>query len=1108
MYINKDARVKMHNSTVEQNRAQFGAGSAFLLGSFGNLTDSIMRENYAQYDGGAVYIEDATLNIFMVHMVRNLAEARGGGAYVDKNGKFYPTRATFTENSALGEGGALYFGHNSINDVKACQFYSNWAKSSAGAIFITATRDVKVWNGHSDTGNNPESILMNPIVSRCEFINNTVNNSETDTTGNAGAIEIARYGAAVVSGCSFISNKALKGNGGAISADGRNVEISFDRTVFIGNEAKNGGTMYSGLRAQVGVTNSHFRDNVASVDGGVFFLKDTSALKWSTTESRQNQALRNGGVGFVGDSSLLEVTDSLFSLNSASFYGGVLFLTHVKSLSPGGNGYVKVVDVQKSTMKENSAKQGGSVYWPYTNENPESIFLPIDCQLIDNSPSREGLATGTVNVQLNRWWPKVRSGVLVSELAPMQKAPFVETLDYYGRISTLDDVNTCDVRPLERKHLALSSKSLVRENAEVYGGTLVKAVSGVMRFSDLVIKGDINAIYIFDVQCTIGDPVRVNVTVIPCDVGYALSEIRSCDLCPKNTYSHEGRSCLPCPDGGNCSATYELRDSEWVKLGSLRDAETEIIVPFGELAPVLPRVERGVELPGTLSGFSLHKAQKWKRTFRHRHIMNKKDQYNYYNFSYCFWEQGVCPPGSYQYETKDGAVECEQMTNLTGSRLYNCLIGMNFYRCPQEEVSCPGIEFNGCLGIESPQAKEEVQAAAALSSAPYNLLGLNKECNGRESRLKPIEETKTLEGCATRCALTDGCEYFDFGAEGTQFEGFCYFEENDCESQVASPGLNLYQINMLEEVYLVFKGEMNATGKENVTNTTEAEMPWPQICNRTCNIGYGGVKCAKCELGYFRTASQECKSCDMLGGNPEEAKALYSLIMTGVSMVGLVVLWAYLSTDYKAVLRSCANCQCCDSDEEIRIRKMKEEAEEAMLEEEGHQHAKAVHSAKRKKKEHSDHHHPGFRVEKFKILLTFIQVFSQFKSNYSIRWPAKTSEYMRYLAGFNFDLVRLVALDCVMRTDYYFGFAFAIAMPIMAVIFCLLLFRYGRWYYRRRIRSRYRECIITGEPVMVSINWNLFLSSFCSFTNHHKTLLFPFPSLELDGPKNIPGHAA
>ena len=92
------------------------------------------------------------------------------------------------------------------------------------------------------------------------------------------------------------------------------------------------------------------------------------------------------------------------------------------------------------------------------------------------------------------------------------------------------------------------------------------------------------------------------------------------------------------------------------------------------------------------------------------------------------------------------------------------------------------VTFADVAGIE--EAKEEVQAAAALSSAPYNLLGLNKECNGRESRLKPIEETKTLEGGATRCALTDGCEYFDFGAEGTQFEGFCYFEENDCENEI------------------------------------------------------------------------------------------------------------------------------------------------------------------------------------------------------------------------------------------------------------------------------------------------------------------------------------
>ena len=68
---------------------------------------------------------------------------------------------------------------------------------------------------------------------------------------------------------------------------------------------------------------------------------------------------------------------------------------------------------------------------------------------------------------------------------------------------------------------------------------------------------------------------------------------------------------------GNCTAVYELRNgNEWVKLGSKRDLETEVEVPFGEKAPELPRVTRGVELPGTAPGYSLHIAPKYKRMFK------------------------------------------------------------------------------------------------------------------------------------------------------------------------------------------------------------------------------------------------------------------------------------------------------------------------------------------------------------------------------------------------------------------------------------------------------------------------------------------------------------
>jgi hypothetical protein len=295
----------------------------------------------------------------------------------------------------------------------------------------------------------------------------------------------------------------------------------------------------------------------------------------------------------------------------------------------------------------------------------------------------------------------------------------------------------------------------------------------------------------------------------------------------------------------------------------------------------------------------------------------------------------------------------------------------------------------------------------------------------------------------------------------------CYIEDNKCESYQNTEGLDLYKLNMAEEIYLVFKGKMNATTKasDNSTNVTAAEEDaLPQICNRTCNIGYTGIKCSRCKPHYFRTASQECQSCDVLSTDPDEAKGLYATMGFGAFVLFLIFLWFFLSTDPVGFIHSCMNGECCDSDEEIRIKAMKQQAEEEHMEAQGHHHAH-VKNGKKKKKYKSHHYHPPFRVEKFKILLTFVQIFSQFKSNYGIRWPQRTAEYMRYLAAANFDVVRIVALDCVYRTDYYFGFMLAISLPIMCLMFAIFLYIIGRWYFRKRILSRPRECIITGEPV-------------------------------------------
>ena len=61
-----------------------------------------------------------------------------------------------------------------------------------------------------------------------------------------------------------------------------------------------------------------------------------------------------------------------------------------------------------------------------------------------------------------------------------------------------------------------------------------------------------------------------------------------------------------------------------------------------------------------------------------------------------------------------------------------------------------------------------------------------------------------------------------------------------------------------------------------------------------------------------------------------------------------------------------------------------------------------------------------FRPEKFKIMLAFLQIFSQMNSNYGVNWPDVTADYMRWLSAVNIDIVRLAALDCLFRSDFYF----------------------------------------------------------------------------------------
>ena len=55
-----------------------------------------------------------------------------------------------------------------------------------------------------------------------------------------------------------------------------------------------------------------------------------------------------------------------------------------------------------------------------------------------------------------------------------------------------------------------------------------------------------------------------------------------------------------------------------------------------------------------------------------------------------------------------------------------------------------------------------------------------------------------------------------------------------------------------------------------------------------------------------------------------------------------------------------------------------------------------------------------FRPEKWKIMLSFLQVFSEYRRTYKIKWPALVSEYMGFFSGLvDFDVFQFTSFDCI-----------------------------------------------------------------------------------------------
>lgn len=329
--------------------------SGLALSGTTNLTlveDCTFIGNSALNEGGAVYVERRPTTFRSCNFQSNSSPG-GGGAVEAAYESVEFEGCTFTGNSAGQGGGAVSAVAGSTARVRSCQFLSNQAVTTGGAIACDGTIDAAdtVFVGNMAMEGGGAYAVGSVVAQSCRFDSNV-------SLASGGGI----FGDDLsVTDCEFAGNSA-QDSGGAVMLDGGSGFFSACR--FLQNSAVNDG---GGLRARSdsSVLSCIFQGNSAGQGGGLF----RGHVAHSTFEG--NQATVGGGAD-----------------SAASVHGCIFWNNSTDQLANAGT----VTD---------SNIQGGFVGTGVVDVDP--LFLDAaggDLRLDETSPCRDVLAMASTDVDV------------------------------------------------------------------------------------------------------------------------------------------------------------------------------------------------------------------------------------------------------------------------------------------------------------------------------------------------------------------------------------------------------------------------------------------------------------------------------------------------------------------------------------------------------------------------------------------------------------------------------------------------------------------------------------------------------------------------------------
>ena len=312
------------------NSANSGGALHFATDNFAiNLENCIVSKNKGELYGGAIFFgqENSVFRIANSSLTDNTAFS-GAGLYIEQfNYGITILQSIVSHNVAVQDGGGIYSSAHEFL-MRDSVIRSNMAYSSGGIIltfgdshsitdkFLDIMNCSFIDNYASEYGGVSTYYGSNIRIESCVFRNNSA------TTLNSGGLAVRDSYNCFIADNLFESNVANVEGGALYMRDTSGVVL---KDIYcISNEARNGGGMLFDGVSSIQLHDSYLKNNTASGQGGAIWLSN-SEIELNETKFDYNTAQTDSGSAISAVSSALSIGYSEFTRNKALNGAGAVF---------------------------------------------------------------------------------------------------------------------------------------------------------------------------------------------------------------------------------------------------------------------------------------------------------------------------------------------------------------------------------------------------------------------------------------------------------------------------------------------------------------------------------------------------------------------------------------------------------------------------------------------------------------------------------------------------------------------------------------------------------------------------------------------------------------